>query len=250
MKISQLLYCTERKLQSRINRNAWFYTILVSISCVLFLTYISIVFFYYPINEIEQLQVLFNLTIYMIFFLDMGFVLKKFGEGAVIEPYHLSVYPLSQWQKFKFQCFLLIIDFKSTIYISSVIFFAAFFVIKSMFFNALYSVVVIFFFYITVLNWLMVVYYFAGKILRTNRNNISFLILGLAFFLLGIQSLGGLELINKVPLISNTGNTLFGLFINDWDMVLNNMGILMSILFIGITVNGYLVANKRWGLNA
>lgn len=239
--ILSALYNINRTLEKRLRKSEWFYVLFIGVICLFLLSFG--VLLYIVDYERTEYQFLFNLIAYMILMLDIGVVLMKFTETTVVEPKHLKVYPLSRWQKFKFHVALLLVDYKTFIYVTAIAITVFFLLIRSLYLEALFSIIIWLLLLASLISWTMVVYQLFGHFLHKYRNNAPLVVFFFAFFLLGTNLLGILELVNKVPLASYAGNALYGLMITDLYLIWNNVGFLLGSLFLGLLVYGFSPSN-------
>src|SRR5690625_7903014 len=72
-------------------------------------------------------------VVYFVVFFDIIAIIARFTNRAFIEPYQLDIFPISKWRKFLFHFTILLLDYKSLIYLSAVVFFIIMFINDSLY---------------------------------------------------------------------------------------------------------------------
>lgn len=187
-----------------------------------------------PIN-ITEYQVILNLIVYMVVMIDISIILMKFRENNLIEPKHLSIYPLSKRQKFIFHFFLILTDYKSFVYLAAVLSSASIFIAQSLYVEAILSSFIWFLFLTILVVWVLVIFQIGGQyLIKYSKYAHLFIFFIFISAYLGMSLFDKMELINNIPLLSNVGGAIFGLLIHDLNYFVGNIVFLFGGLFLGI----------------
>lgn len=218
------LYKVNKKLSRSIHSTKWFYSFMIGIFCI-GIIYMIIANLFVSTRELDS----FLGVVYYVAFIDMIAIIVRLQKRAFIEPYQLSIFPISKWKRFLFHCAILLLDYKSLIYLSSMGCFIFLFVQHSLYAGAVLSMVVWFLLLIIVLTWTAAFYSLFGKYLDKMGDRIHYIAI---FF---IVILGGMEelidnFIFKIPVLKQAGAAFYGLWINNPQIVWENLSILLGSL--------------------
>lgn len=235
-------YATNRKLVRYVKWKPWFYFFAIGLICLaLIVATIASLFIEPPGNTGYKTS--FGFIAFFVAFFDLVAIILRIQSRSFIEPHHLALFPISKWRKLLFQISLLLIDYKTFIYISVMVCFVLFFVSNSLYIAALVSIPVWVLLLIAISSWIMVIYAFAGKYLDKIGDKIQFLGLFFIAALMCIQLFGDTAL-TKIPVINYTGNMLYGLWIGNLHLIWLNLLLLLGSIFLPLVVFGIFKYNR------
>jgi len=177
------LYKVNKKLSRSIHPAKWLYSFLICFFCIVVISFIVFDLF---VNSAELNS--FIGVVYSVFIFDMIAIIVRLQKRAYVEPYKLNIFPISKWKKFLFHFAILLLDYKSLIYLSSMGCFVFLFIQHSLYAGAFLSMIVWFLLLSTILTWTAVLYSLFGKYLDKMGNNIHYI--GL-FFIVIITGMEG-----------------------------------------------------------
>lgn len=214
------LYKVNKKLSRSIHPAKWLYSLMIIFFCI-----VVISLFTFNSGELNS----FLEIVYAVFLFDMIAIIMRLQKRAYVEPYQLTAFPISKWKKFLFHFAILLLDYKSLIYLSAIVCFGFLFVQHSLYAGAVLSLIVWFFLLCTILSWTAVLYSLFGKYLDKMGHNIQYL--GL-FFIVILTGMGEFidDFIVKIPVLKQSGTILYGVWANHPKIVLENLLILSGSL--------------------
>lgn len=218
------LYKVNKKLSRSIHPAKWLYSFLIGFFCTVVISYIIFEFF---VNSTELNS--FIGVVYTVFLFDMIAIIVRFQKRAYVEPYQLNIFPISKWKKFLFHFAIMLLDYKSLIYLSTMVCFIFLFIQHSLFTGAFLSMIVWFLLLSTILTWTAVLYSLFGKYLDKMGNNIHYIGLFFIVIIMGMEELID-DFILKIPVLKQTGTALYGLWTNNPQIVWENLSILLGSL--------------------
>lgn len=244
MNIIKKLLWVNKTVTSRIHNNKGYYIFLVGIGCISLILMGAVEYFFFKPHNTEDFRTSFSLLIFITIMYDIAMTLLKLSSKSFIEIKHLSVYPLSKWEKFKFYFIVILTDYKIFIYLILIFIFITFFLHRTLILAAFGSIILFMLLLITITIWIITAYYLFGKYFEKYRKNVGALIIFLfSGFFAGLILLNMLELINYVPIIGYVSNVLYGFMANDFYLVLNNTLLLLSCLLVGLFVYRFSPSN-------
>lgn len=224
------LYKVNKKLSKSIRQIPWLYFFVIGISCIVVLSLISVTMFKGGVD----LSTFIGAAYFVVFF-DIIAIISRLTNRAFIEPYQLDVFPISNWKKFLFHFAILLLDYKSLIYLSSTACFLFLFMQHSRYTEAVLSIVFWFLLLINVLSWTALLYSLFGKYLEKMGNNIQYAGLFFIVIITGMQDFID-DIIYKIPVLKQTGTALYGLWSNNPQIVWENLLILLGSLGLPLTL--------------
>ena len=218
------LYKVNKKLSKSIRQIPWLYFLVIGILCVVVISVISMTLF----KGSADLKS-FIVAAYVVAFFDIIAIIIRLTNRAFIKPYQLDIFPISKWKKFLFHFAILLLDYKSLIYLSSAVCFIVLFAQHSLYAGAVLSMILWFLLLSTILTWTAVLYSLFGKYLDKMGNNIHYI--GI-FFIVIITVMEGFidDFMFKIPVLKQTGTALYGLWTNNPQVVWKNLSILSGSL--------------------
>ncbi len=236
--VTQLLLRTSRTLSNRHNENSITYGFLLGAFLLLGLSFTGIILQMDTVGNLEYRRS-FSVLVYAIASFDLIAITTKYVRRIMIEPIHILVYPLSNWQKYKFHLILLMSDYKSLLYIVPSALFFIYYYINISIIAALFSIVLWFFVFIGVQSSFIALYLLADNLLNKYRNY-AFYIGFTPLIVLQIMIYSESNSILYIPMISSTGNALYGLMVLDGSIVfINALQSVLSIVLILICIISY-----------
>ncbi|NBC03970.1 MAG: hypothetical protein GVY20_09735 [Bacteroidetes bacterium] len=218
------VYKVNKKLSRSIHPAKWLYLFLIGFFCIVV---ISLMIFNFFLNSGGLNS--FLGVVYSVFLFDMIAIIVRLQKRAYIEPYQLNIFPISKWKKFLFHFVIVLLDYKSLIYLSSMVCFIFFFIQHSLYTGAVLSMIVWFLLLGTILTWTAVLYSLFGKYLDRMSNNIQYIGLFFIVILTGMQEFID-DFILKIPVLKHAGTALYGLWTNNPQIVWENLSILLGSL--------------------
>lgn len=234
--ILSALYNTNRKL-SRHVRTPWFYVFTLGIMCVLLIA-VAVVDLFSAEPESIDYQSLTYFVFFVVMF-DLLFILLRVQSRSFLEPYQLALFPISKWKNLLYLAAVYLMDYKSFLYISVIGTFVLLFLKNSLYTAAVVSILIWVLLLFIVLAWMIVLYSLFGRYLDKMENRLQFLGLFFATFLLGIQQFGD-DIFIEIPVISHTGNILYGLWTGSYQLIGINLLIMLGALVMPIFLAGIL----------
>jgi len=192
----------------------------------------------------SQYDIFFDLLTYLVVVFDFGITFMKFSEKAIIEPKHLNIYPLSKWQRFIFDFILLLTDYKSFLYFSALIISILFVLRKNSFLCVLITFFVWLLLLTNVITWTVVGFRLGERFIFRNQEHTQLISSFLFVFPLLVMNLLDVNLVKYIPLTSYVANSIYGLFILDYTLIINNIILLIAILGLGISVYAFITTNS------
>lgn len=206
----------------------------VSFACLAIASFgLSIDYFFR--KDLIELHIITNLIVFLIVLFDVMGILMKFRVGALLEPKHLRLYPLSKMNILFYNFLLLISDIKSLLILTSTVVFSIFYINQDQFIPVIISIYIWLFLLININLLVLILYKFTGNVLTKFRENLTLVSLFFVFVILTLSFIDSEIVYTKIPLISYAGNGLYGLIISDTFMVISNiiyMTLSFSILLI------------------
>jgi len=233
-----------KTITSRIHNNKGYYIFLVGIGCTGLLLMGTVEYFFFKPHSIEDFRTSFSLLIFITIMYDIAMTLLRFSNKSFIEIKHLAIYPLSDWEKFKFYFILILTDYKLLIYLTVIVIFTIFFLQRTLILAVFGSIILFMLLLITITIWVITSYHLFGKYFEKYRKNVGALIMFLfSVFFAVLTLLNMLELINNAPVIGYVSNVLYGFMANDSYLVLNNTLLLLFSLLAGLLVYRFSPSN-------
>jgi len=218
------LYKVNKKLSRSIHPSKWLYSFLVMFFCIGVISFIIV--------ELSVSSADLNSfigVVYSVFLFDMIAIIVRLQKRAYVEPYQLNIFPISKWKKFLFHFAILLLDYKSLIYLSSMVCFVALFVQHSLYTGAFLSVIVWFLLLSTILAWTALFYSLFGKYLDKMGNNIHYIGLFFIVIITGMEEFID-DFMFKIPILKQVGAALYGFWTENPQLVWENFTILLGNL--------------------
>ncbi|NGP89626.1 hypothetical protein [Fodinibius halophilus] len=218
------LYKVNKKLSKSIRQNPWLYFFVIGIFCVAVISMISVTLFKDYTDRDSFIVVAYFVAVF-----DIIAIIARITNRAFIEPYQLAIFPISKWKKTLFHFAILLLDYKSLIYLSSMVCFVVLFVQQSLYTGAFLSVIVWFLLLSIILAWTALFYSLFGKYLDKMGNNIQYIAVFFIVVLTGMEEFID-DFMVKIPVLKQAGATLYGLWTESPQLVWENFPILLGSL--------------------
>src|SRR5690625_6967719 len=108
------LYKLNKIISKCIHQIPVFYFFIIGMLCIVVLSLTSLSLF----KDLTNLNTFIGVVYFVVFF-DIIAIIARFTNRAFIEPYQLDIFPISKWRKFLFHFTILLLDYKSLIYLSA-----------------------------------------------------------------------------------------------------------------------------------
>lgn len=224
-------------------RKSWLYTLVICICCLFIIAVILLDFFFQNTSD-EVYKKTFLSIVYFVAMFDFLALILRVQSRSLIEPRHLLPFPFSKWKRFQFHFLLFFLDHKSIIYISAMLSSLAVFLVYGSYVEVISSVLIWSIMLTTILTWTTVIYILFGKYLDRFKNKVQYIGLFIVAIYLIIGEIGN-EIFEKIPVIKQVGNALYGLWISSPDVVWNNLLLLLgSLAFPLLLLTGIWRVNK------
>lgn len=218
------LYKVNKKLSKSIRQIPWLYFFMIGMLCIVVTLLISVTL----LKGSTDLNTFIGAAYFVVFF-DIVAIIARLTNRAFIEPYQLDFFPISKWKKFLFHFAILLLDYKSMIYLSSIVCFTFLFIQHSLYVEAVLSIALWFLLLSTILTWVAVLYSLFGKYLDKMGNNIQYVGLFFIVIIMGMEEFID-DFILKIPVLKQTGTALYGLWTNNPQIVWANLSIVLANL--------------------
>lgn len=242
------LFRTNSTLAKRTKRGEHVYILLVTLASLSPISlWVALLFTeLFDFESVKQTQIAFSAGMLFIFAVDVLFTLLRFQTRTLIEPFHLSIFPIGYLQKLKFNLMIALVDHKSLLYLMIAFLFAVFFLKELSPLKALLGVVLILAFLLTMIVWFHITYSLCGDFFRRTKSNVLIIFHFGIFFFNVVLITKRLDIFGSLPLISHAGKALYALKTGDLQGALTNSLFLGLFLVSGITVLAFL-ATRRYG---
>jgi len=236
------LYNINKVLSKRVRKRSWFYVVLVSLLCFFVSVFIGMTLFtgLVDFDREEDYKAMFSFFVVLVFMFDMLPTIIRVQNKALIEPHHINIFPIGRWEKFLFQLVLLVVDYKSILYLCCSLIFVFLYLKKLAYISALLSAISWILFFLSVATWYIIFFRVAGGILTKYRQHAIALFLVLVIVINTINISKRYYLYSSVPVLSFLGNGLYALTINDLATAIINLFLLALTLAAGLVIVRFL----------
>ena len=240
--ILRVLNRTNRTLSSRIPKGKWTYILWTAFISIFLLTVIIINFFG-KAHTVSDFRRAFQNIPFFVVYMDLVAILMRIQSRTFIEPYQLSLFPISKWTKLKFHILLFLLDYKTIIYLAVSCCFVVFYVKNGLYLSAFFSIFIWGLLLIIILTWSLVLYGIFGKYLDRMGNKMQMLTM-LFISLIVFMQFFGKDLYSKIPVTRNIGNILYGLWSGELHLIWMNLLIVLGVLLFPLLLFAVLKTNS------
>lgn len=242
------LFRTNSTLAKRTKKGEHAYILLMALASLSPISFWTLLLFTEMLDfeSVKQTQIAFSAGILFISAVDVLFTLLRFQTRTLIEPFHLSIFPIGYLQKLKFNLMIALVDHKSLLYLMIALLFAVFFLKELSPLKALIGVVLILAFLLTMIVWFHITYRLCGDFFRRTKSNVLIIFYSGIIFFNVVLITKRLDIFGSLPLISHAGNALYALKTGNIQGALTNSLFLGLFLVSGIIVLAFL-APRRYG---
>jgi len=234
------LYKVNKKLSRSIHPTKWMYSFLIGFFCIVAISIITMTLLKGSTDLNSFVGVVSS-----VFLFDMVAIIVRLQKRAYVEPYQLDIFPISKWKKFLFHLVILFLDYKSLIYLSSMVCFVVLFVQQSLYTGAFLSVIVWFLLLNIVLAWTALLYSLFGKYLDKMGDSIKYLGLFFIVIITGMEEFVD-DFMFNIPVLKQAGTALYGIWTENPQLVWENVTILLGSLGLPLVL---LFGNSKFGSN-
>lgn len=230
------LYHVNKMLSKRVRKGERFYLTMIILSSVFLCVFIGIPFLtsLVTFKTMGEKRSAFAMSFYLAFSFDALFTAARFQSGTIVEMVHLATFPIARHQKVMSRLLLLILDYKSIIYLSLGFLFLLFLLKELFILQALLSTISLLLFAVSISAWLSVIEELLNIFHLNWRKNafVGFFLL-LWFFLIANVA-KRYTWFSLIPIIGFLGNAMFYLLTNDIYRAFINVAFLLVGCILGV----------------
>jgi hypothetical protein len=228
------LYKLNGVLSRRVWKNSLLYSLLVAVVSIVVLIFMGV-----PVltkivtfENKKELGDLVSFSVLVILIMDFICTALRFQSKSFLEPVHLSVFPVSRWQKLILRFIMMISDMKIAICLSGCLVLVLFFIADHNPLAALISVVFWIIFVLTLTALYLMFHTMLGQVLVRYRQHL----IGLSLVALAVSNFVVMSKqyywFSVIPFTGFVGKGLYALMTNDVpQMVFNLMLLFLCFLF-------------------
>lgn len=200
-------------------------------------------FSYINISDNQELLIFITSVIFLIIILDVLLSMIRFQHSTAIEPLHLLVFPISNFEVYIVNLFIFIVDYKIIIYLTSLIIISIYFIIYSNATAIIFLIPLFLLFTISVNLYLFIIYTVIYRFLNKIRHSaiiIPIILIAINNILIASESM---EATTFIPILNILSNGLLyliqGEFLNAVYTILSTALILLAGLVIITILSKY-----------